>query len=157
MIRKVVLNDINALKEVVDSSGLFPSEYLDEMIADYFSNADTEDIWFTYVDNNIPVAIGYCAPEKLTNGTYNLYAIGVKKELQQNGIGRQMMCYLEKLLRKNNRRILIVETSSLDEYAIARNFYDKLGYRREAIIKDFWDEGEDKIIFWKKLNVVRYE
>jgi len=122
------------------------------MISDYFNNSDSEDIWFTYVDKDRPIALGYCAPEKLTNGTYNLYAIAVRKELQGQGIGREMMNFIEKLLSDSGKRILIVETSSLDQYALTREFYDKLGYRREAVIKDFWNDGEDKAIFWKKLN-----
>ena len=151
-IRKVQINDLTGLKEVLDSSELFASEYLDDMISDYFNNSDSDDIWFTYIDNDRPIAIGYCAPEKLTNGTYNLYAIALRKELQGQGIGKKMMNFIEKLLSDSGKRILIVETSSLDQYALTREFYDKLGYRREAVIKDFWNDGEDKVIFWKKLN-----
>ena len=151
-IRKVELQDFPGLKEVLDSSELFPSKYLDDMISDYFNNRDSEDIWFTYIDNNKPIAFGYCAPEKLTNGTFNLYAIAVRKELQGQGIGQKMMSYIEKLLIDKGKRILIVETSSIDHYTLTRKFYDKLGYRQEAIIKDFWNEGEDKVIFWKKLH-----
>jgi ribosomal protein S18 acetylase RimI-like enzyme len=151
-IRKVQPQDILGLKEVLDSSELFPSEYLDDMISDYFNNKDTADIWFTFIDNDRPVALGYCVPEKLTNGTYNLYAIAVRKELQGQGFGQKMMDFIEKLLAENGNRILIVETSSIDQYALTRKFYNKLGYRQEAIIKDFWNEGEDKVIFLKKLN-----
>lgn len=155
-IRNVLPQDIGGLKEVLDSSELFPSEYLDDMIADYLNNPATEEIWFTCVaednheDNH--VAIGYCAPEKLTSGTYNLYAIAVRKELQGQGIGQKMMEYIETLLKGNNKRILIVETSSLERYALTRKFYDNLGYGQEAVIRDFWNEGEDKVIFWKKLQ-----
>jgi ribosomal protein S18 acetylase RimI-like enzyme len=151
-IRKVQIHDVSGLKEVLDSSELFPSEYLDNMISDYFNNKDTEDIWFTYIEDSRPIAIGYCAPEKLTNGTYNLYAIAVRKELQGQGIGQKMMNFIEKLLADNGKRILIVETSSIDHYALTRKFYYKLGYKQEAVIKDFWNDGEDKVIFWKKLN-----
>ncbi len=151
-IRKVIKEDLSNLKEVLDSSGLFPSEYLDEMIADYFCNHDTESIWFTCITEGTPSAIGYCAPEKLTNGTYNLYAIAVRKELQGKGIGRKMMNFIEELLKDNSKRILIVETSSDDQYRLTRKFYTDLHYRQEAVIKDFWNEGEDKIVFLKKLN-----
>jgi GNAT superfamily N-acetyltransferase len=123
-IRKVQPQDLPGLKEVLDSSELFPSEYLDDMISDYFNNKETTDIWFTYVDNNRPIALGYCAPEKLTNGTYNLYAIAVRKELQGKGIGGKMMNFIEKLLTDNGNRILIVETSSIDHYTLTRKFYN---------------------------------
>ncbi len=65
-IRPIVKTDLIDLKEVLDSSELFPSEYLEEMISDYFDNLETYDIWFTCVDQNKPVAIGYYVPEKFT-------------------------------------------------------------------------------------------
>lgn len=152
IIQKVKADDVSGLKQILDSSELFPSEYLDDMIADYFNNPDSEDLWFTYLEDNNPIALGYCAPEKLTNGTFNLYAIAVRKEYQGKGIGAEMMKYIEKLLAENGKRVLIVETSSHENFTLTRKFYHKIGYKQQAIITDFWDEGEDKVIFLKKLN-----
>jgi ribosomal protein S18 acetylase RimI-like enzyme len=126
-IRAVTLADIAELKKVADSSGLFPSEYLDEMISDYFNNADSQDIWFAYFDYNKPVAIGYCVPEKFTDGTYNLLAIGVSEDSQRKGIASEMMNYIEQLLKHKSGRILIVETSSDDAQIGARKFYKQIG------------------------------
>jgi ribosomal protein S18 acetylase RimI-like enzyme len=151
-IRKVTKEDLKGIKEVLDSSELFPSEYLDDMIADYFNNPSTVDIWFIAIENNMCIALGYCIPEKLTDGTYNLLAIAVRKEFQGKGIGHLMMNFIEQLLKENNRRLLIVETSSGEQYDLTRKFYLKLNYLPTAVIKDFWNEGEDKIVFWKKLN-----
>ncbi|MBP9882247.1 MAG: GNAT family N-acetyltransferase [Chitinophagales bacterium] len=150
-IRPVSQADLDQIKRVIDSSGLFPSENLDEMISDYFNNSETEDIWFTCIVNNTPTAIGYCVPEKLTEGTYNLLAIGVLKESQGKGIASEMMKHIEHLLKQKGGRILIVETSSDDAQIAARNFYKRIGYTQEAVIRDFWKDGEDKIVFWKKL------
>ena len=150
-IRAVQKADLDELKRVVDSSGLFPSEYLDEMISDYFNNPDTEEIWFMYADHNQPMAIGYCVPEKLTMGTYNLLAIGVGEDFQRHGIASEMMKYIEQFLRHRGGRLLVVETSSDDAQVGARNLYEKLGYTQSALIKDFWRDGEDKIVFSKKL------
>lgn len=44
-----------------------------------------------------------------------------------------------------------VETSSDDAQMGARKFYKKIGYVQMAVIKDFWNDGEDKIVFWKRL------
>lgn len=150
-IRPITQADLEDLKNVVDSCELFPSEYLAEMIDDYLHNPDTQDFWLTCVDNQKAVAIGYCVPEKLTDGTYNLLAIGVARDAQRKGIAREMMLYIEQYLKEKDGRILIVETSSDDAQAAARNFYTRLGYLQTATIPDFWKEGEDKIVFWKKL------
>lgn len=150
-IREVIHSDVDSLKIVLDSCGLFPSEYLDEMISDYFNNLDTNEIWFTYVENNSPISIGYCIPEKLTSGTYNLLAIGVSENHQRKGVAVEMMNFIVQKLKTIGARVLIVETSSDDAQIGARNLYQKLGYNQEAVIRDFWNEGEDKIVYWKKL------
>jgi len=151
-IRKINKEDLTVLKTVLDSIDLFPAEMLDDMIADYFDNPASEAIWFTKIKAETPIAIGFCAPEQLTDGTYNLYAIGVQKAFQGKGIGKEMMAYIETELRSKGHRILIVETSGSAEMALTREFYLKCKYTQEAVIRDFWEEGEDKVIFWKKLN-----
>jgi ribosomal protein S18 acetylase RimI-like enzyme len=151
-IRPIIKSDLDSLKQVLDSSELFPSEYLDEMIADYFTNPETPDIWFTCIEEDKPISIGYCVPEKLTDGTYNLLAIGVSQEHQRKVVAALMMEYIERMLKQSGARILIVETSSDDAQIGAGNLYHKIGYIQVAVIKEFWKEGEDKIVFWKKLR-----
>jgi len=151
-IRSTVSTDIKDLKKVLDTIELFPSAMLDDMISDFFTNPETEHIWFTAIIDDTPIGFGYCAPEMLTEGTYNLYAIGVKGDLQGKGVGRQMMSYLENQLKLVGHRILIVETSGGPDLALTRKFYENLNYQKEAIIRDFWSEGEDKVVYWKKLN-----
>ena len=150
-IRKVKKQDVEALKAVLDSIELFPSEMLDEMITPYFEDPNSEEIWFTTIENGKPISIGYCAPEKLTEGTFNLYAIGVRGDIQGKGIGRQMMDFIETELKQKGHRILIVETSGTTDFELTRKFYENLGYTKEAVIRDFWTEGDDKVIYWKKL------
>lgn len=152
MVRSVIKNDISDLKTVIETSGLFPPELLDDMMADYFTNKESQDIWLTMVTNDSPIAVAYCAPERLTDGTYNLYLIAVRKDQQGKGIGTQLTSYVESLLKSKGNRILLVETSGLPEFELTRMFYDKCGYSREAVIRDFYREGEDKVIFRKKLN-----
>lgn len=121
------------------------------MMADYLNDEDSQDIWFTTIKDGQPISIGYCAPERMTEGTYNLYAIAVHKNLQGQGVGGAMMRFIENLLRESGQRVLLVETSGLPEYELTRKFYDQCNYKREAVVRDFYQEGEDKVIFWKKL------
>jgi ribosomal protein S18 acetylase RimI-like enzyme len=151
IIRPIVAADLNSIKNILDSSELFPSELLDDMIAPYLNESGSGEIWFTYIHGNVPVGLGYCVPEQLTDGTYNLLAIAVDKKLQGKGIGSAMLAYLEHHLKEQQKRILIVETSSEEQFAQTRNFYAKAGYIIAGTIKDFWKEGDDKVIFLKKL------
>lgn len=152
IIRKVISSDIIALKKILDSSGLFPSEYLEEMISPYLSDTTSEEIWFSYVHKGHAIGFGYCIPEKFTDGTFNLLAIAVEKKSQGFGIGSKMLNYLENELKLQQKRILIVDTSSSEDFMLTRSFYIKAGYSIVSIIKDFWKEGEDKVTFYKKLN-----
>jgi ribosomal protein S18 acetylase RimI-like enzyme len=151
-IRKITKQDIGALKTVIDSCELFPSDLLDGMTAEFFNNKNTVDIWLTYEVDAVPVAVAYCAPERMTDGTYNLYLIAIHKDMQGKGIGTEIMTYVETLLRSAGNRVLIVETSDLPEYQPTRKFYAKIGYHQEAVIRDFYQDGENKIVFWKKLT-----
>ena len=150
--RPINKEDLPALKAVIDSSELFPSDLLEQMTESYFSETNSNDLWITVEKNNTPIAVAYCAPEKMTDGTYNLYLIAVHKSYQGRGIGAQIMSYFETLLTEKGIRILIVETSGLPSFELTRKFYDKLGYTREAVIREFYERGDDKVVFLKKLN-----
>ena len=151
-IRNTLATDTEALKTVLNSIDLFPAEMLDDMISDYLGNPESEDIWLTAVENDQPMGLAYCVPEKLTNGTFNLLAIGVRSDLQGKGIGRKFMAHLEALLTQKGKRIIIVDTSGSDDFALTRKFYEQLGYAKEATIRDFWDDGEDKVTYYKRLQ-----
>lgn len=152
-IRTITRGDLKSLKAVIDSNDLFPSQLLDEMAENFLADPDSPEWWLTSELGGKPVAVAYCAPEKMTEGTYNLYLIAVHKDVQGQGIGAAIMRFVEDMLSAAGARILIVETSGLPGFHLTRKFYDKLGYQREAVIREFYKEGEDKIVFWKKLQM----
>lgn len=150
-IRAVTPNDLPDLKAVIEANDLFPSDMLDDMISDYFNNESESEFWFTYEDSK-PVAIAYCAPEQMTEGTWNLYLIAVHPNYQRQGLGTSMLHYIEQILTAQGERVLLVETSSLETFEYTRKFYRKCGYEEEARIREFYKAGEDKIVFRKSLT-----
>ncbi len=108
------------------------------------------DFWLTY-DDSFPVAIAYCAPEPMADGTWNLLLIAVHPDRQSEGIGAQIMSYVEERLSAKGIRILLVETSGTDDFIKTRSFYSKLGYTEEARIREYYGVGDDKITFHKYL------
>ena len=153
-IRPVTPDDLPALKTVIDANKLFPSDMLDEMISNYFSKEDSNDYWFTY-DDGKPVAIAYCAPEKMTVGTWNLYLIAVHPDYQRSGRGAYLLNHIEQRLADRGARVLLVETSGSESFEGTREFYRKCGYDKEAQIREFYQAGEDKIVFRKSLTDIK--
>lgn len=150
-IRPIIYEDIPALKTVIEANDLFPSDMLDEMISGYFNSESGSEYWFTYEDGK-PLAIAYCAPERMTEGTWNLYLIAIHPHYQRQGLGTSMLYYIEQMLIARGERVLLVETSSLETFAGTRKFYRKCGYDEEARIREFYQAGEDKIVFRKSLT-----
>ena len=54
-------------------------------------------------------------------------------------------------MTERGERVLLVETSGLPGFERTRAFYRKLGYDEEARIRDFYQAGEDKVVFRKAL------
>ncbi len=150
-IRPTTADDIPGLKAVAEQTGLFPADMVPELLADFLSEEGNNEIWLTGVEEGTPVAMCYAAPEEMTDGTWNMLAIAVLPELQRQEVGTDMVGAIETLLKQGGQRILVVDTSGKEQFAPARSFYVKNGYTEEARIRDFWSDGDDKVIFRKDL------
>jgi ribosomal protein S18 acetylase RimI-like enzyme len=155
MIRLTTPDDTIALIALAESSGLFDPNQTDDlaqMLDKHFRDRnETQDIWLTDYDNE-PVGIAYIAPERMTEGTWNLYLIVVHPDRQKQGRGKALLSYVEQMLMERGERILLVETAGTDDFEYVREFYRKNGYEEEARIREFYTAGIDKIVFRKALK-----
>lgn len=151
-IRPVTREDLSPLAALVDATGLFPGELLPGMTSGFLDGTSGDEQWLTLVDGAEPVAVAYVAPERLTSGTWNLLLIAVHPSRQGRGLGATLMAHVEGMLAARGERLLLVETSGLPEFARTRAFYLGLGYEQEARIRDFYQAGEDKVVFRKSLR-----
>ena len=154
MIRLAVPKDSAALIALADASGLFQPGELEEvgamLNASFESEAGSDPFWLADDDNGL-VGIAYCEPERMTNGTWNLQLIAVHPGSQGQGRGTALLRSVEQRLAANGARLLLVETSGMETFERTRAFYRKCGYNEEARIRDFYDAGDDKIVFRKAL------
>ncbi len=67
------------------------------------------------------------------------------------GRGTALLRHVEQVLAERGERVLLVETSGLPAFERTSAFYRRCGYDVEARIRDFYQTGEDKIIFLKAL------
>lgn len=150
-VRAVQQGDIPAIKEILNTIELFPAEYLEGMISNFFNNSESGETWLAATENGKAVGFCYCRPEQFTAGTHNLLAIGVHAEHHGKGCGSKIIRELENRLKSSGNRVLIIETSSSDAQAPARRLYEYLAYELKGVLPEFWMEGDDKLIFWRKL------
>jgi ribosomal protein S18 acetylase RimI-like enzyme len=80
-----------------------------------------------------------------------LYWIAVAEKAQGRGVGAVLLAEVEKRIASVGGRLLMVETSSRDDYDRARSFYESRGYRLEARIKDFYQPSDDRLMLTKEL------
>ena len=148
-IRPAKAHDLAAIRRLAEATDLFPAEMLDDMIAGYLDGSKP-DLWFVADDEGVQ-GFGFCEPERMADGAWNLLAIGVAPDRQGEGLGAAMLRYLEAELAKLRARILIVETMGTDAFQQTRDFYLKNGFAEEARIRDFYEDGGDKVVFWKRI------
>lgn len=149
-IKPTTSGDIPGLQAVLDGTELFPSDMLPGMLAPVLAGG-TNAFWLTCHINDEAVGLCFTVPEELTEGTWNMRALAVRPDLQGKGLGAAMVAAAEQRLKDKGQRILIVETSGTDDFALTRQFYAQNGYQEEARIREFWAEGDDKVIFRKAL------
>ncbi|BAU13396.1 N-acetyltransferase GCN5 [Leptolyngbya sp. NIES-3755] len=155
MIRSTTPDDVTKLLVLAEATGLFESNQIEElaqMLNQHFSDeSGSQEIWFTDYDNE-PVGVAYVAPERMTEGTWNLYLLAIHPNHQGRGRGAALLRHVEQTLIERGEGVLLVETSGLEDFEYVRGFYRKNGYDEEARIRDFYRAGDDKIVFRKALS-----
>lgn len=87
-----------------------------------------------------------------TVGTWDLYWIAVDPERQGTGLGRALLGAVEDAVRRDDGRLLVIETASKASYAATRAFYDRCGLELAARVKDFYARGDDKLIYCRRFD-----
>lgn len=155
MIRSISPDDTTASIALAEATGLFEpnqTEDLAQMLEQYLGGeTENQDVWLVDDENGI-VGVAYVAPERMTEGTWNLYLIAVHPDHQRQGRGRALLRHVEQTLAERGARILLVETSGLENFEYVRAFYRQSGYGEEARIREFYKVGDDKIVFRKALS-----
>jgi ribosomal protein S18 acetylase RimI-like enzyme len=151
MIRATIAEDEPGIFAIIedqfDAAGL---EHVKATLSTYLAG-DSQAIWLTALEDE-PVGVAYCAPEPITSGTWNLLMLWTRQDSHRKGYGSALVGQVEAMLKERGVRLLIVETSGVDDFDPARNFYERCGFRQEARVKDFYAQGDDKLIYTKPLQ-----
>jgi ribosomal protein S18 acetylase RimI-like enzyme len=157
MIRPTVPEDTPVLIALTQGTGLFlpiDLDALDSVLAAYHrEEAAAGHRCFTYEQNGQIIGFVYYAPAAMTDRTWYLWWIVVSKQVQAKGLGTQLLKEAEDGARMANGRLLMVETSGLPSYELTRRFYLKHGYEQAAVLKDYYADGHDMVVYRKRLTI----
>jgi ribosomal protein S18 acetylase RimI-like enzyme len=156
MIRPTTHADTPALLALTAGTGVFkPHEIdtLDEVLRDYYAeNQAAGHVSIAWEEAGQVLAYAYYAPAAMTDRTWYLYWIAVVRSEQARGLGTRLLLHLEEDIRCRAGRVLFIETSSLPHYEPTRRFYLKNGYEINGVLRDFYSEGDDMVVFRKRIS-----
>jgi ribosomal protein S18 acetylase RimI-like enzyme len=156
MIRPTTPEDTEALVAIAASTGVFKPMELDalvEVLDDYHAvDKDYGHISITLEHHGRPVGFAHYAPAAMTDRTWYLYWIAVDKNVHAKGLGSQLLKRAEADVKAAKGRIFLIETSSLPHYDLTRKFYLKHGYEQGAVIRDYYADGDDMVVFRKRMT-----
>jgi ribosomal protein S18 acetylase RimI-like enzyme len=150
------VDEVDQIMAVAREVQIFTTEEVDtikELLDEYIAKGDASQYYFLSCRSEGQVVGFACyGPRPLTRGTFDLYWIGTSSGAQRRGVGAALIAQVERNVRAIDGRLLVVETSSSQEYEPARHFYESHGYRRQAIVEDFYDEGDHLVLYSKRLK-----
>lgn len=155
MIRPTLEAETDALLAIAEETGVFkPLEIvaLREVLDDYHAtNQHDGHRAVTLLRDGEVAGFAYYAPTPMTDRTWHLYWIFVRKAGQASGLGTMLLKHAEGDIVRSDGRLFLIETSSLPSYDPTRRFYLKHGYEQAATVRDFYTDGDDQVIFRKRL------
>ncbi|MDR1744945.1 MAG: GNAT family N-acetyltransferase [Planctomycetota bacterium] len=152
-------SDALAVRSMAAGTGFFRQDEVDvavELVEERLAKGHESGYCFYFIDlDGVPAGYVCYGSTPCTIGSFDLYWIVVARENQGKGLGLELMRMAENAARNMGGRNMYVETSGKELYRPTRAFYEKAGYVQAALLPDFYDVGDDKIIYQKALRPMR--
>lgn len=150
---RILKDDPENVKKIVSSTNFFNEEEIKiavELAEESLNKGVESGYRFLFLEiQNVTVGYSCFGLIPATKFSYDLYWISVYKDYQNLGLGKVLLQESEKAIKKLGGKRIFVETSGRKEYESTRKFYSKCNYSIEAVLKDFYDIGDDKYIYSK--------
>jgi ribosomal protein S18 acetylase RimI-like enzyme len=141
------------IEEIIRATGVFSNDEVGVALELFDAQATDDYAFIGAFDDPTGALVGFACfgATPSTDRTYDLYWIAVHPKAQRGGAGAALMSEVERQLAERHARLVIVETSSRDDYAPTRRFYQHRGYREAARLHDFYAPGDDRVVFSKRM------
>jgi len=167
-IRAATLDDLATIKRIAVDAQMFSTDEVDvfdDMLAGALDGSLEDHHWLVAgarapgagagAGESVAVrGAAYFAPEPFADRVWNLYFLAVDPGTHGTGVGTGLIDHVEAALVRRGEseaRVLLVETSSTQQYQRTRAFYAARGFTDEARVREYYGPGDDKVVFWKSL------
>jgi ribosomal protein S18 acetylase RimI-like enzyme len=151
-------SDAPAVHALVEQTGFFSREEQEvarELVDETLARGSASGYEFVFADlqGEPGKLLGYTCYGLIpaTRSSYDLYWIAVSPSQQGKGLGGRLLRESERLAVEAGATQMFAETSGRPQYAPTRAFYERMGYRLSALLKDFYAPGDDKVIYSRRL------
>ena len=147
----VLAHDKENIRQILHSGGFFYDFEIDvaiELAEEYLEYGPESDYYFLFAEID-GRTLGYTCfgPIACTKRSFDLYWIAVHNDARGSGLGKILMRESEKIIKDLGGKGIFIETSSRDKYIPTQKFYDSIGCELIARITDFYDDGDDKLVY----------
>ena len=153
IVRSMARGDVPRVVETLSATPEFSKDDISifmECIEEYLNGSEEYTFICAVRDGAILGMICY-GDAPIAERVVDTYWIAVRKESRMGGIGKMLMEKAEENCRKANKRMMLVDTESAEEYAKARRFYENCGYIEMSRLKDYYAPGNDRVTYGKRL------
>ena len=155
MIRELARDDREEVISLLRATKNFsePEIAIAEELIDICIEKPEQEDYYAFVANVNGATAGFLllGPTPATTGTYDMYWIAAHPEFQGRGIAQKLDDFAVRFVQAHGGYQLIAETSSQPGYARTRAFYLKQQYEALATVADYYQPGDDLIIFGKRV------
>lgn len=151
----VVCEDIERIGALVAATGFFSDQEVAiarELVEERLAKGVSCGYHFVMAETG-PALLGYTCygPTDDAPWLFDLYWIAVRDSCRGKGIGSALLAASERRIARMGGRRIHIETSSRPQYLPTRRFYEKHGYCKGAVHKNFYAPGEDRYVYVKDL------
>ncbi|MBM3436264.1 MAG: GNAT family N-acetyltransferase [Bacteroidetes bacterium] len=148
-------SDIEAVREIVTSTGFFRDDEVPvavELTEERFNQGRESGYEFIFMEiEGRQVAYSCFGLIPCSLLSYDLYWIVTHNDFRGKGLGSKLLKETEESIRNLGGKAIYVETSSKEKYLPTQKFYEKNKYELKARFEDFYDTGDDKLVYVKKI------
>jgi ribosomal protein S18 acetylase RimI-like enzyme len=148
--------DIQRIMDMVVSTNFFYDHEVEvavELVAERLAKGESSGYHFVFAEvDGVTAAYSCYGHIEMTKSCFDLYWLVTHNDFRGKGIGKKLLDETYKEAKKMGCTMIIAETSGREHYAPTQAFYRSAGYTLEATIHDYYDKGDDKLIYIKRLD-----